>query len=152
MADDIYLINEAKTDFRDAYNSGDLELLLSTFDKSFVDMSQGEVSGFSTGANAKMRERATALFAKYHVEMVPIVIDIVVNGSIAYDYGWHEMTLTPKSGGQAIRKRVRYIEHWKKNEAGQWKISFFMSNEDVKEAFNGQQSRWFKGEDAVAIQ
>jgi hypothetical protein len=71
--------------------------------------------------------------SEYRIKLVPIINEVVVNGSTAYDYGCHEITLTPKAGGQPIRKRVRYLDHWQKNAAGQWKISFFMSNEDVKE-------------------
>jgi len=38
----------------------------------------------------------------------------------------------------------------KKNAAGEWKITFFVSNEDRKEVFNGLQPRWFISEDGVA--
>jgi ketosteroid isomerase-like protein len=152
LSDDIYLINEAKTNFREAHNNGDVGQLLSVFHEGVVDMSHGELSGFGQDAHAKMRERATALFAEYRVKMVPIINEVVVNGSTAYDYGCHEITLTPKAGGQPIRKRLRYLEHWQKNAAGQWKISFFMSNEDVKETLNGLQPRWFIAEDLLAVQ
>jgi ketosteroid isomerase-like protein len=151
LSDDIYLINEAKTIFREAFNNGDVDQLLSVFHDSVVEMSDGELSGFAAGAHTKMCDRATILFAEYRVKMVPIVIDIAVNGSSAYDFGWHEITLTPKAGGQPIYQRVRYLEHWKKSAAGQWKISFFMSNTDVKETFNGMEARWFIGEDTATV-
>lgn len=151
MPDDVYLINQAKTEFREVYNTGNVDQLLSVFDDNLIEMSQGEQSAFGEGARVGLRSRATALFAAYHVKMVPIVIDVFVNGSFAYDFGWHEMTLTPKSGGEPIRQRVRYLEHWRKNAAGQWKISFFMDNQDLKEAFNGEETRWFRSEDPVAV-
>lgn len=83
---------------------------------------------------------------------MPIINGVVVNGSTAYAYGCHEITLTPKAGGQPIRYGARYLEHWQKNAAGQWKTSFFMSNEDVKETLNGLQPRWFISEESLAVQ
>lgn len=150
MPDDVYLINKAKTEFREGYNDGNVEQVLSVFDNSLVDMSQGELSGFGEGGLDRMRQRLAALFAEYHVKMAPIVIEVMVNDTSAYDFGWHEITLTPKAGGQSLHQRLRYLEHWKKNAAGEWKITFFVSNEDRKEVFNGLQPRWFISEDRVA--
>jgi hypothetical protein len=65
-----------------------------------------------------------------------------------YEWGWHEYTLTPKSGGEAIRKRERYYETWTKDSTGKWRISFLISNEDVPEVLNGYQTRWFRSERA----
>jgi hypothetical protein len=43
--DDTYLINAAKTEFRDAYNRGNVEQLLSVFDEEgFTDMSEDGTS------------------------------------------------------------------------------------------------------------
>ncbi len=150
MADDVYLINKAKTEFREGYNDGNVEQVLSVFDNSLVDMSQGELTGFGEDGLDRMRQRLAALFAEYRVKMAPIVIDVIVNDSSAYDFGWHEITLTPKAGGQPLHQRLRYLEQWKKNAAGEWKITFFVSNEDRKEVFNGLQPRWFISEDGVA--
>jgi len=147
MPDDIYLINKAKTEFRDGYNAGNVEQILSIFDPYLVDMSQGELTGFGENGLTLMRERLLTLFSQYRVRMTPIIIDVVVNGSTAYDFGWHEITITPKAGGDALRQRLRYLEHWKKKSEGEWKITFFLSNNDRKETFNGMQPRWFICED-----
>jgi len=113
-------------------------------------MSLGELTGFGELGLDFMRERLRALFEQYRVKMVPIVIDVVVNGATAYDFGWHGITLTPKAGEPPLYQRVRYLERWKKNAAGEWKISFFVSNEDLKETFHGMQPRWFISENQVA--
>ena len=40
--DDTYLINVAKTEFREGYNRGDVDRILSVFDEEgFTDMSEG---------------------------------------------------------------------------------------------------------------
>ena len=34
-----------------------------------------------------------------------IVIEIRLRGDVAYDYGWHDSTLTAKDGGEPIRRK-----------------------------------------------
>jgi len=152
VPDEIYRINKAKTEFREGYNDGNVEQVLSVFDAGMIEMSHGELTGFAEGGMRKLRARLAALFAEYHVKMVPIVIDVVVKGDFAYDFGWHEVILTPKSGGSPILRRFRYLEHWKKNAVGQWKIAFLVTNEDRKETFNGLEPKWFIAEESEAVQ
>ena len=146
--DDRYLINTAKTEFREAYNYGDVERLLSVFDEEgFTDMSEGSPSLYDRAATEGLRERATELFAQYDVKLTVIVIKIVIVGSLAYDYGWHEFTLRPKDAGETVHKRDRYFEVWKKNPSGQWRISSFINNSDVREELGGRSSHWFLSEE-----
>ena len=151
MPDEIYLINKAKTEFREGYNKGDIEQVVSMFDAGMIEMSQGELTGFAEGGLQTLRARLTTLFATYHVKMVPIIIDVVVKGDFAYDFGWHEVILSPKSGGSPILQRFRYLEHWKKSASGEWKIAFLVTNEDRKETFNGLEPNWFIGEEREAV-
>jgi len=145
---DVYGINAAKTELREAYATGDIERLLRVFDPDgFTDMSSGEPSSYGAAAIEAFRERASALFEEYSVKMSIIIVDIVVSGNSAHDYGWHEFTLTPKRGGTAIRKRERYFEMWTKKPSGEWKISFLITNGDVKEKFACTESHWFLSED-----
>jgi ketosteroid isomerase-like protein len=146
--DDVYRINVAKSQFRDAYNSGDVDRLLSVFEPSgFTDMSEGGPSKYGAEAIATLRAQARSLFAEYFVKMTPIVIDIVVRGDSAYDYGWHEFMLTPKDGRGTIRQRQRYFELWNKDAEGKWTISLYINNADVREELNGFTSHWFLSEE-----
>src|SRR2546421_11325530 len=112
--DDIYKINIAKTEFREAYNTGDVDRLLAVFSgEGFTSMFEGGPSQFG-GARSSLRKEAAEMFDEYCVQMSVIIIDIVDRGDIGYDYGWHEFTLRPKDGGQPIRKRLRYFELWSK--------------------------------------
>jgi ketosteroid isomerase-like protein len=146
--DDTYRINVAKTEFREAYNRGDVDQLLSVFEgEGFTDMSEGDSSRYGKAAREGLREHSTELFAAYSVRLAVIIIDIVVLGDTAYDFGWHEFTLRPKNGGETMRKRYRYFEVWKKNSSGEWKISSFINNVDVREELGGQVSHWFLSEE-----
>jgi ketosteroid isomerase-like protein len=142
--DDIYRINVAKSEFREAYNRGDVDQLLSVFgEENIMDMSEGGPTRSDGAAREGLREHSAELFAEFSVELAVIVNEITVLGDTAYDYGCHEFTLTPKSGGETIRKRHRYVEIWKKNSLGDWKIALFIDNADVREELAGQMSHWF---------
>lgn len=129
MTDD-EAISVAKTEFREAYNTGNVDRLLSVFADSFTDMTEGEASFYGTEAKTALRWRATNLFRGYTARMEVIIIAVVVRGDTAYDWGWHRLTLVPKSGGEPILKRSRYCEIWEKNQAGKWQIRIFIDNKD----------------------
>ena len=59
-----------------------------------------------------------------------IIIDIAVLGSAAYDYGWHELTLKRKNGGESHYTRTRYVEVWNKQANGEWRITKYIDNAD----------------------
>ena len=146
--DDVYRINVAKTEFREAYNCGDVDQLLSVFgEENIMDMSEGGPTRSDGAAREGLRENSTELFAKFSVRLAVIVSEIAVFGNTAYDFGWHEFTLTPKKAGKTIRKRHRYLELWKKNSSGDWKICFFINNLDVPEELSGKLSHWFLSEE-----
>ena len=145
--DDTYLINVAKTQFREGYNHGDVEQVLRLFEgEGFTDMSEGAPSNYGKAAREVMREHLANLFAQHSVRLTTIIIDIVILGSTAYDYGWHEFILTPKDAGETVRRRQRYFEIWQKNSSGNWRISLFINNDDVREELAGQVSHWFLSE------
>jgi len=145
--DDTYRINVAKTEFREAYNRGNVDQLLTLFEEEgFTDMSDGGPTCYGERAREGVREYSTELFADYSVRLAVIISNIVVLGDTAYDSGWHEFTLEPKDGGATIRRRKRYFELWKKNSSGDWKISLFINNADVREHLGGHVSHWFLSE------
>jgi ketosteroid isomerase-like protein len=148
---DQYSINVAKTEFREGYNNGDIDRVQSMFSDTFTDMSTGFPSKYGLAAKQVLRDRLTKLFAEYFVKINVIVIDILFEGSIAYDLGWHEFILTPKSGGEKLLKRERYFEMWNKNDAGEWKITYFISNDDVREVVNGLETQWFRSERKLEV-
>ena len=142
--DNNYQINVAKTQFREAYNRGNVDQLLSAFkEEGFTDMSEDRPSHYGQEAEEDLRRRSAELFMEYSVRLTVIIIAIVILGDSAYGYGWHEFTLTPKNGGEAIQKRHRYFEVWEQNSSGEWKISLFINNADVREELGGHLSHWF---------
>ncbi|HZQ93262.1 MAG TPA: nuclear transport factor 2 family protein [Terriglobales bacterium] len=129
--DDIYAINVAKTEYREAFNTGDVHRLLSVFGDGFADFSVGEPSFFGAEARNALEWRVRELFARYEARLAVIIIDIQIFGNVAYDWGWHELTLTPKTGGDPVTTRQRYMEVWQKGADGKWRIAIFINNADL---------------------
>jgi len=145
---DKYKINLAKTIYREAYEESDVDKLMSVFSSSgFTDMSDSLPSKYGDEARTVLRARSEELFAEYHVKLNVIIIDVVIQGDSARDYGWHEWILTPKAGGPAVRRRERYFEQWTRESDSLWRISFFLNNADVREQIGSSVSRWFMTEE-----
>lgn len=129
---DVYEINVAKAEFREAYKSGNVDRLLAVFADEFTDMSAGVPSFFGVGARSVFRSRITKLLQQYEATLIVTTIAIRVWGNTAFAYGWHTLTLVPRGGSEPITTRQRYFEVWQKNSLGQWKIDLFIDNIDVR--------------------
>src|SRR5207237_8755947 len=129
---DEYAIELAKTEYRDAFNAGDVERVLALYADNLTEMSDGEASFWGAEARQALRWRLGKMFAQNKVSLAVTIIAIEFEGSTAYDHGWHKLTLTPKNGGAASTQRYRYFEKWRREPDGQWKICFFISNRDVE--------------------
>ena len=114
--DDAYAIRLAKTELRDAYNTGDVNRVLSVYADAYSDMSAGRASFYGTEANAVLKHGLTKLFARYHARLAVTIISIGIQGDLAFDWGWHKLTLTPRKGGRPKTTRARYLEIWRIDE------------------------------------
>jgi ketosteroid isomerase-like protein len=126
--DDLYAINSAKTEFREAFNSGNPERLIALLDPAFVYMPDGVPTANGTVAADAIRAQFRQLTAYYYVQLVPIIIEIRIQDSVAWDYGWHTWRKTPPAGGSEVIVKDRYVNVWRKNEGGEWKLWMYMSN------------------------
>jgi ketosteroid isomerase-like protein len=129
--DDSHAIRLAKTKLRDAYDKGSVSGVLSVFADRYVDMSAGLASFYGAEARAVLKHRMKKLFAQYDVQLAVTIISIRVQGTLAFDRGWHRLTLTRRKGGRPITTRTRYLEIWQKGTDGNWKIAIFIDNSDV---------------------
>jgi ketosteroid isomerase-like protein len=132
--DDQTAILTAITEYREAFNIGDVDRLLSVFGDGFTDMSFGVPSFYGDEAPQVLRRRMARLFEQYRAEMKISVMVVNVMGDTAFDYGWHILTLTPKSGGKSVISRQRFFELWARQADGSWKIQFYMDNPDLAPA------------------
>lgn len=133
--DDLYAINVAKSEFREGFNLGDVPRVLAIADPDLVSFSDGQPSEFGESGLEALKGRMTDLFERFTAKLSVIVIEIRLQGDVASDYGWHDLTLTPKGGGEPIHRRDRYIDIWRRNKEGKWKLWMYMDNRDVADPF-----------------
>lgn len=132
LTDDVNAIRLAKTELREAYRSGNVGRVLSVFSDGLGDLTSGCPSFWGPEAKAVLRHRLGKLFTRYRAQLRITIISIRVQGSWAFDWGWHQLTLTPKKGGRPTTTRTRYLEIWAKEADGKWRIAIFLDNPDVK--------------------
>ena len=130
LKDDQHAIAVAKTEYREAYNAGDVQRLLSVFASKFVDCSDGEPSFYGEEARTALKLRSCALFDHHRVELSVIIIDVVVKADFAYDWGWHKVRLIDKQTGETKVTKYRYFETWSR-EFGAWKIDYIITNKEM---------------------
>jgi ketosteroid isomerase-like protein len=128
---DVYEINVAKARLRDAYNAGNVDLLLMAFTDEFTDMRAGKPSSFGADAKSVFRIRMTNLFEQHQATLIVTIIAIRVFAGAAFDYSRHGLILTPREGGESTTTRKRYFETWQKTSSGEWKINPYIDNVDV---------------------
>ena len=133
--DNLYAINVAKTEFREGFNLGDAARILAITDPDLVNFSSEQPSGFGKSGLDHLAIRLQSLFEQFAVELAVIVVEIRIQGDVAYDYGWHDLTLTPKNGGAPIHRRDRYVDIWRKSNEGNWRLWMYMDNQDVADPF-----------------
>lgn len=134
--DDVYAINLAKTEIREAYNTADPDRLLAVVDEGLIDFSDRRQTEYSQCGKPALRTHLEALFSKYNARLALVIIEIKIMGETAVEYGWHELTLTPKAGGDSVYARTRYLDLWRKDKSGLWKLAIFMDNADVPDTLN----------------
>ena len=137
--DDLYAVNAAKSEFREGLNRGDTSRVLAIADPDLVNFSDGQPSEFGESGLDALKSRLANLFERFTVKLVVIVIEIRLQGDVAYDYGWHDLTLTPKDGGEPIHRRDRYVDIWRRNKDGNWKLWMYMDNQDIADPFRPEQ-------------
>jgi ketosteroid isomerase-like protein len=138
--DDLYTINVAKSEFRDSFNFSDVAKLLAIADPDLVNFSDGQPCEFGGSGLEALKTRMEDLFARFTAKLEVIVMEIRLQGDVAYDYGWHDWTLTPKAGGHPAHRRDRYVDIWRKNKEGEWKLWMYMDNRDVADPFRPEQA------------
>jgi ketosteroid isomerase-like protein len=137
--DDLFAINAAKTEFREGFNLGDVSRVLAIADPDLVSFSDGQPSEFGGSGLEALKTRLTNLFERFTAKLSVIVIEIRLQGDVAYDYGWHDLTLMPKDGSQLIHRRDRYVDIWRRDKEGKWKLWMYMDNRDIADPFRTEQ-------------
>jgi ketosteroid isomerase-like protein len=63
------------------------------------------------------------IFDDYDTELEYDFEELEFVGSAAYAWGWFRQALNPKDGSEALELRGKFLDVFKKNEAGEWKLA-----------------------------
>jgi ketosteroid isomerase-like protein len=126
--DDVYAIHIAKTQYVTAFNSGDCDGLKAVISDNFLDTGHLRPTQGGEDARQELRRQIEQLRSEYAVELAVTPWFVQLAGDVAYALGVETWKLTPKSGGTARQSETRYLEIWRREGDGQWRLHHFMDN------------------------
>jgi uncharacterized protein (TIGR02246 family) len=116
-------IEAAIAGFIAAYNSGDLNGVLDSYDDSLVKLRQGA----TPETKSEVARRLARVFENFRTRVEVLNQEIEVGGDLAFARGRFRVTLTPRAGGERREVQRRYLEIWRKR-AGRWRVARTMDN------------------------
>jgi ketosteroid isomerase-like protein len=122
------LIRSAIEDFIAAYNAGDVGRLMRVFADDWIDMSEGAPTLAGREAHEKTAARLRETFRKFRGELTVHTEEVCVAGDMAFDHGTLHVQLTPRDAGVPKEISLRFLEIWRKQSDGAWKVSRAMDN------------------------
>ena len=116
-------IEAAINGFIAAYNSGDLNGVLESYDDSLVKLRQGA----TPETKSEVARRLARVFEGFRTRVEVLNQEIEVGGDLAFARGRFRVTLTPRAGGARQEVQRRYLEIWRKR-GGRWRVARTMDN------------------------
>ena len=121
-------IYEHRTAYNGALKAGDLEGWLATLSDDCVLLPPD-----APALNGKEEIRQWAgknMFSVFDIELDYDFDELEFMGQTAYAWGWFDQTLRPKDGGELIKLRGKFLDVFKTNEQGEWKLARWAYNTD----------------------
>jgi ketosteroid isomerase-like protein len=125
-------IREADMAWAKVAGAKDLEATLSYYADDAALLPPNEP--IATGKEG-VRKVWTALMGLpgFAVSWAPVTVEVARSGDLAYTRGTYELSMNnPK--GEPMKDRGKYIEVWRKQADGKWKVAVDMFNSDLPPA------------------
>jgi uncharacterized protein (TIGR02246 family) len=110
---------------RVAYNgtlkAGDLEGWLATLTDDCVFLAPGVPA--LNGKDAVRQWAQESMFSLFDIELDYDFEDVEFLGSTVQAWGWFQQTLTPKDGGEPLEIRGKFLDVFKADPRGEWKLA-----------------------------
>ena len=116
---DVAAIKAEVEKFDVAWNSQDVEALLSLYSEDAVRMPPNEAE--EVGKEA-IRESFQRFFDEMISEGNSVTVDVRVAGDLAYARGTWLGTDTPKAGGESVQEDSKWLEVLQRQADGSWQI------------------------------
>jgi ketosteroid isomerase-like protein len=121
-------IHRAIDDFIRAYNTGDVDRLLDVYTSDYIDMSDGESTLHGIEARRETEARLRDTFGKFDGRLTVEIDEIETSGDHAYDRGTLRVELRPKVAGEPVIVERRFLEIWRREADGEWRVARSMDN------------------------
>ncbi len=121
-------IETAINDFIIAYNAGDVPRLMQVYSDNYVEMSEGDPTMSGVEGKRKTAERIGGVLAQHRGYLEVFTEEIEMAGDLAYDRGTLCVTLTHKTTGKVFSFERRFLEVWRKESDGAWRVIRVMDN------------------------
>ena len=121
-------IRRLTNDFIAAYNAGDVRRLMTVYADDFVDMSKGEATATGAAFRRDTAERMADTFAKFIPHLEVVMEEMATYGGWGFTRGHLKVTLTPRRGDAPTIVERRFLEIWRRQKDGSWKVARSMDN------------------------
>jgi ketosteroid isomerase-like protein len=121
-------IRRAVEEFVVAYNAGKLDDIVNIFADDLVDMSAGDPTRTGEAAKRQFLSRVSKTHSNFKPTLTIHIDELRVAGEWAFQRGSLSVSLVPKEGGPTSFIKQRYLEIWRRNLQGKWKIAIEMDN------------------------
>lgn len=123
--EDVAALRQILADYVAGYNTGDLKRVMDLWTDDAVVMPNGEP--VVVGKKA-VEEWKGEYFKQYSFELTSTSDELQVGGDWAFNRGAFDVTMTPKDGSAPIRERGKFIQIFRRQPDGSWKIARDMGN------------------------
>lgn len=121
-------IGAAIKDFIIAYNAEDVPRLMQVYSDDYVEMSEGDPTVSGVEGKRKTAERIGGVLAQHRGHLEVFTEEIEMAGDLAFDRGTLCVTLTHKTTGKVFSFERRFLEVWRKEFDGAWRVIRVMDN------------------------
>lgn len=108
-----------------AYVGGELDALARFYTPTSVIMPDQRATHRGWG---EIRAFFAAGIERFEYEAQAQLQDVVVSGDLASLFGVVDIALTPKAGGETIRRTLRYLIVFERGDDGEWRVLHDMDN------------------------
>jgi len=121
-------IESAISDFIAAYNASDVPRLMRVYSDDYVEMPEGDPTVSGVEGKRKTAERIGKVPAQHRGHLAVFTEEIEMAGDLAYDRGTLCVTLTHKSTGKVMSFERRFLEVWRNESDGAWRVIRVVDN------------------------
>jgi uncharacterized protein (TIGR02246 family) len=122
---DLVAIRKIIDEYRDGYNTGNLSKVMNLWTEDGVVMPSGEP--YVIGKEA-IEDWKGVYFKQYNFNLQSISDEVQIGGDWAFNRGTYRMVMTPRNGGAPVSETGKFIQIFRREPDGSWKIARDMGN------------------------